>query len=101
MAPRRPPYPRSALLAGACLLACLAAGCGSGTRHPVEGRVLLKGAPLKGKEGAVVLKPDAGKGNTATESTSGVLQPDGKYKVQPDARPGWYKIVVIATEPGS
>jgi hypothetical protein len=88
----------------AALLALLAAGCG-GSRYPVEGRVLVKGKLLKGKEGAVVLKPDASKGNKSSVSPLGVLQRDGSFRVltegQPGAHPGWYKVIVIATEPGA
>jgi hypothetical protein len=85
-------------------LAGLAAGCGGG-RHPVEGRVLLKGKPLTGQAGAVVLKPDAGKGNQSAVAPVGVLQRDGTFTVltdgRPGAPPGWYKVVVIATAPSA
>jgi hypothetical protein len=82
----------------------VAAGCGGGPRYPVEGRVLVKGAPLKGKEGHVVLKPDVAKGNTSTAPATGVLDREGSFTVQtngqPGARAGWYKVIVVATEPG-
>jgi hypothetical protein len=85
-------------------LIVVAAGCGE-SRHAVEGRVLLNGAPLQGKEGAVLLKPDSGKGNKSSVSSVGVLQPDGTFSVlthgKPGARPGWYKIIIMATEPGA
>ena len=45
------------------------------------GRVLLKGTPLKGKEGAVLLKPNAGKGNPSSSSPVGMLQSDGTVSV--------------------
>jgi hypothetical protein len=93
---------RRACVAGAVFsLALLATGCGT-SRYPVEGRVLLNGKPLQGKEGAVVLKPDASKGNTSTVTSVGVLQRDGSFSVltngQPGAPPGWYKVIVMATE---
>jgi hypothetical protein len=92
---------RRCVLAGVAVsLAVVAAGCG-GSRYPVDGRVLLKGTPLKGKEGAVLLKPDASKGNKSSVSSVGVLQRDGSFSVQPGAQTGWYKIIVIATEPGA
>ena len=53
------------------LAALAAAGCG-GSRYPVEGRVLLNGQPLKGKAGAVALRPDASKGNKHSVSPVGV-----------------------------
>jgi hypothetical protein len=69
----------------------------------VAGRLLLDGEPLAGKEGAVVLKPDAGKGNKAAATPAGVLQRDGTFTVITKGRPGaplgWYKVVVTATEP--
>src|SRR2546421_12597814 len=86
---------RRCVLTGVALsLAVAAAGCGAPS-YPVDGRVLLKGEPLKGKEGAVVLKPDASKGNTYSVSSLGVLQRDGSFSVltngQPGVKPGWYK----------
>src|SRR5262245_39325044 len=86
------------------LLLLLPAGCG-GSHYPVDGRVLLKGKPLKGKAGAVVLKPDTSKGNKQSASPVGVLQRDGTFSVvtngQPGAPLGWYKVVVTATEPAA
>jgi hypothetical protein len=63
--------------------------------------VLFNGAPLKGKEGAVVLKPDASKGNKSAVAAVGVLEPDGSFKVRPGAPRGWYKVIITATEPGA
>jgi hypothetical protein len=88
----------------ALLLAALAGGCG-GSRYPVDGRVLLEGNPLHDKEGAVVLKPDASKGNKNSVPAIGVLQKDGSFSIltngQPGALAGWYKVVISATEPGA
>jgi hypothetical protein len=96
---------RRCVQAGVVLaLAVAAAGCG-GSRYPVDGRVLLKGKPLQGKGGAVVLKPDASKGNKGSASSVGLLQRDGSFSVltngRPGAQSGWYKVVIIATEPGA
>src|SRR5437899_6289641 len=95
---------RCALAGVALCLAVAAAGCGA-TRYPVDGRVLLKGKPLTGKEGAVVLKPDASKGNKSSVPSVGVLERDGRYSAltnsRPGVQPGWYKVILIATEPGA
>jgi hypothetical protein len=93
------------LRAGVVLsLVMAAAGCG-GARYPVSGRVLLNGKPLQGKEGVVVLKPDASKGNNGSASAVGVLEKDGSFNIltngQPGARPGWYKVMISANEPGA
>src|SRR5437016_1113643 len=84
--------------------ALLAAGCG-GPRHPVAGRVLLEGQPLANVQGAVVLKPDASKGNKRKVLPIGVLNRDGSFSVvtdgKPGAPPGWYKVIVTANEPGA
>jgi hypothetical protein len=88
----------------ALALTIVAAGCGGASRYPVEGRVLVKGAPLKGKEGHVLLKPDAAKGNTSTVPAMGVLERDGSFNAlsngQAGVRAGWYKVIVVAAEPG-
>ena len=90
------------MLGALCLV--LAAGCGSGL-CPVEGRLLLKGEPLKVKEGAVVLKPDAGRGNKSSVSAVGTIELDGSFTIQnngePGVKPGWYKVIVLAMEPGA
>lgn len=95
---------RRLLLCGSLLLALLAAGCG-GPRYPVAGRVLLQGKPLEGKAGAVMLKPDSDKGNKSAVSPVGVLQGDGTFSVltngKPGAPPGWYKVVISATDSGA
>jgi hypothetical protein len=97
------PRPRRWVAVAAFALAVAVGGCGG--RHPVTGRVLLDGKPLEGKEGAVVLRPDAGKGNDSRVSPTGVLQRDGTFSVQTGGRPGaprgWYKVVVTATDPTS
>src|SRR5262245_21590683 len=100
MAPDRASARRCVLVGVAFLLAGAAAGCGE-PLYPVQGRVLLRGVPLKDKEGAVVLKPDAGKGNRSSTPSVGVLQRDGSFQVQPGALAGWYKVILLATEPGA
>lgn len=91
------------VIGGIVSLALLATGCGGGVRYPVDGRLLLEGKPLTDAEGAVVLKPDASKGNTASEPSVGVLQRDGRFNIltngETGAAPGWYKVIIIATEP--
>lgn len=95
---------RSVVVAVAPLLAVLGSGCGA-SRSPVDGRVLVEGKPLVGKEGAVVLKPDASKGNRYTVPSIGVLQTDGSFSIHTNgergAVPGWYKVIITATEPGA
>lgn len=87
-----------------CAACFFVPGCGV-AQYPVTGSVLLEGKAFTGKEGAVVLRPDAGKGNTANVAPLGVLQPDGRYNIltngQPGAPAGWYKVVILATEAGS
>lgn len=86
------------------LLALFAGGCG-GARHPVSGRVLLDGKPLEGKEGYVVLKPDATRGNHGRVAPISALKSDGTYSVftksLTGAASGWYKVLVNASEPGA
>src|SRR5438128_2610394 len=100
MSPNCARIPRCLLAGVALSLALVAAGCGE-SRHSVDGRLLLNGAPLNGKEGAVVLKPDASKGNTSTAAAAGTLRPDGSFSIQGGCTPGWYKAIVLATEPGA
>lgn len=86
------------------ICAFFALGCGD-SRYPVTGRVLVKGKVLAGKTGTVVLKPDTSKGNQNTVPAVGVLQRDGSFDIQTDGRPGarrgWYKVLVIATDPNA
>jgi hypothetical protein len=87
-------------LAGALLTAV--AGCGqSETYVPVEGQVKAAGKPLA--KGAIILYPDASKGNTTKQEPRGSIEADGRYKIvthpHEGAPPGWYKVAVIATEP--
>jgi hypothetical protein len=83
----------------------LAAGCDEvGKRYPVTGRVMVDGAPLLGKTGSVVFKPDPAKGNKSKFEAVGTIDADGTYTLATKGKagvpPGWYKVVVIASEPG-
>lgn len=94
------------LLVPATLLLALSTGaCGGDRLLPVTGRVLINGKPLEGKEGTVVLKPDASKGNKSRVAPFGSLKLDGTFSVLTDGRPGapagWYKVVVTAFLPGA
>src|SRR5271166_493857 len=88
----------------ALLAVCLAGltGCGSSgeSQLPVEGKVWLGEKPLT--TGAVILRPDAAKGNTSKHEPRGKIDAEGKYQVMTALRegapPGWYKVGVIATE---
>ena len=82
------------------LLACIfAAGCGGPTLYPVEGELVVDEKPLA--KGAVVLWPDAGKGNTFTGQPTGEVE-NGKFKVMTQGRVGapvgWYKITVTSSD---
>ncbi len=67
----------------------------------MEGKVRYKGKPLT--TGAVILFPDASKGNKSLHDPRGSIDGEGHYKVTTHPRPGaptgWYKVGVIATEP--
>lgn len=86
------------------LAGMLCAGCGSddiGPLHPVKGRVLRNGDPIKVQSGYIVLKADADKGNESPYQPSGKIEPDGSFEIYTKERkgapPGWYKVVVTAT----
>jgi hypothetical protein len=88
------------------LLALLgASGCNTALeemRIPVEGKVTLAGKPLT--TGTIILKPDAEKGNTSKHEPRGKIDSQGNYQVETalksGAPPGWYKVGVMAFEPG-
>ncbi len=88
--------------------ALLASGCGDGgvgKTHRVDGKVTLNGEPLVSKTGVVLFEPDTAKGNTTPFQPVGSLDSGGNYtlytKTQRGAPPGWYKVIVTATESGS
>jgi hypothetical protein len=94
----------SARVAG--LVTLLLAGCnGVGTRHPVEGQVLIDGKPMRGITGSVRFVPDGAKGNAGQFTATGEIDTEGRYKLvtrgKPGAPAGWYRVVVTALPPGA
>jgi hypothetical protein len=93
----------------ALLFAALACGCGDdggvGKTYPVNGRITINQEPLTAKSTIVLFKPDASKGNTGEFEPVGTVDETGTYTVltkgKKGAPPGWYKVVVTATESGS
>jgi hypothetical protein len=86
----------------ACGWAVLPAGCGSKSGTPaVTGKVTVAGKPLT--TGSVSFRPDKAKGNTSPHEPGGDIDAQGNYKLytagKEGAPPGWYKVVVVATEP--
>jgi hypothetical protein len=89
-------------------LALLASGCGDGgvgKTYRVNGKVTLNGELLVSKTAVVLFKPDTAKGNTTSFDPAGSLDSSGNYtlytKTQRGAPPGWYKVIVTATESAS
>jgi hypothetical protein len=86
---------------------CLVPGCsdGVGKRHPVEGRVLVDGQPLRGASGTIVFIPDRAKGNQCPVSPTGSIDAEGHYKLStkghPGAPAGAYVVTVSALPPGT
>ena len=98
---------RGSLLPAAALVAiCLAAGCGDtsgvGKTFPVSGKLTLDDKPLTAASTIVLFKPDGAKGNTTPFEPTGTVDGEGNYRLftkgQRGAPPGWYKVVVTATE---
>ena len=88
----------------ACLFLVLTGslvGCGGVKLEPVEGKAMADGKPVT--NGSLLFKPDAAKGNTSTLEPAGQIDSSGNYKMftnhKPGAPAGWYKVIVIATEP--
>ncbi len=83
------------------VLASIAPGCGPPGEKllPVSGRVSVDGKPWT--IGDVGFFPDSTKGNPNQKAAVGKIAADGAYEVmtsgQPGAAPGWYKVVVWAT----
>ena len=75
------------------------AGCGS--KQPgkitVNGRVLYRGAPLRG--GAIVFAPDVDRGNSGSFA-KGAIHDDGTFSLSPDdaqgVAAGWYRVAIAA-----
>jgi hypothetical protein len=93
-----------------CPLALLVRGdsgdrYGIGQTVPVSGKLLVNGKPLQLKPNAfarVWFHPDAAKGNKCPQVASGDVDSVGNYTLsmrgQHGVPPGWYKVMVIATE---
>jgi hypothetical protein len=96
----------SVLLGAALVLG--ATGCGKeGPKLlPVEGAVTVGDQPLnmgtERRRGYVELIPDAARGNTSPELPRGYIDPEGRYKIstnqKPGAPPGWYRVRVDASD---
>jgi hypothetical protein len=90
----------------ALFFGCLTSGCGDdsgvGKTFPVAGRITINQEPLTAKSTVVLFKPDASKGNTSSFEPIGTVDEEGIYtlvtKGKKGAPPGWYKVVVTATE---
>lgn len=88
----------------AAVTAVVVAGCSRGpTLVPVQGVVLLDGAPLKGGPRCyVVYVPDPKKGNESPHEPKATIGEDGKYSITTvdkiGATPGWYKVRVEAAD---
>jgi hypothetical protein len=101
-APRRRP-PSAALL---FLVALPVLGCGDnsgvGPTLPVAGKVTLNGRPLTTATTIVLFKPDPSRGNNSPFEPTATVDGDGNYRLatrgKKGAPPGWYKVVVTATE---
>jgi hypothetical protein len=70
---------------------------------PVKGKVLFTGKPItSGNARAVILRPDAGQGNTTAHEPRGEIDRDGNFQVftanRAGAPPGRYKVAVIVME---
>src|SRR5262249_53600865 len=95
----------AATLPALLLLALVASGCGNnevGKTYPVRGTVTIDGEPLVSKTAVVLFKPDAAKGNTTPFEPAASVDSSGGYVIQTrkqrGAPPGWYKVIVTATE---
>lgn len=93
---------------GICLsaLACLPIleGCrrGPGPAIAVTGKVTYKGGVVPG--GFIVFSPDRERGHSGAIASSRI-DADGSYELKtddrPGAEPGWYRITLVALDPGS
>src|SRR5258708_4211842 len=84
----------------------LVGGCnadppGGGKTVPVNGKATVNGSPLK--MGTVAFMPIKARGNAIPHVPGGEIDAEGNYKLvtatKPGAPPGWYKVVVVSTEP--
>jgi hypothetical protein len=87
------------------LFVLAACGCDSAAVKtlPVTGKVIFDDRPLTAASTIILFKPDAGRGNTSPFEPTGTVDGAGNYKVftkgKAGAPPGWYKVLVTATEP--
>jgi hypothetical protein len=93
----------------ATLIAALfALGCsgtsGVGKTFPVRGKVTLNDQPLAAGTAVVLYKPDASKGNSSPWEPTANVDKEGNYSLTTNGKagapPGWYKVIVTATESG-
>jgi hypothetical protein len=88
------------------LLAFVGAGCGDtsgvGRTVPVRGTITLDGAPVTAPSTVVLFKPDTAKGNQSPFEPVGTVDGQGRYTLstrgKKGAPPGWYKVIVSATD---
>jgi hypothetical protein len=88
------------------LCALVASGCGDasgvGKTFPVRGKLTLDDQPLTAASTVVLFKPDVGRGNTSPFEPTGTVDGQGSYTLstrgKKGAPPGWYRVVVTATE---
>ncbi len=73
----------------------------AGRTVPVKGKVTVDGEPLK--QGSIVFRPDADKGNTLALEPAAQIADDGTYELntrgKPGAPPGAYRVTVMAQVP--
>jgi hypothetical protein len=93
------------LLAGACV-SMMMPGCWrtrAANLVAVSGRVMIDGRPLT--IGTVAFQPDLSRGNSSKDLPMGSIDENGAYELftvgKPGAAPGWYKVLVYASEPSS
>jgi hypothetical protein len=92
------------LLAGASV-SMLMPGCSrarAANLVAVSGCVTIDGQPLT--TGTVAFQPDPSRGNSSKDLAMGSIDENGAYELftvgRPGAAPGWYKVLVYASEPG-
>jgi hypothetical protein len=103
---RSVPFRGSLFLATALCFTLVASGCGDdsgvGKTFPVSGKITLDDSPLTAPSTIILFKPDSAKGNTSPFEPTGTVDSQGNYtlatKGKNGAPPGWYKVIVTATE---
>lgn len=90
---------RTAWLPLVLMIGCEPAGR---SQVPVRGKVFYQGVPLTA--GLIVFAPDDTRGSNGPLARSEV-RPDGSYELHTEAAagasPGWYRVTVMALEPGT